>query len=499
MKRFLPVLMITILLISISGCSAATQNTVSESITGDDVIAAYNTAAEAYNWFDMTTMPLDTSDSRREGDSVYYRVNKQGITSMSELEDYLNNLYVPELTRSLLDSSSDHYKEFDGVLYAQSADRGSNLFLQDKHVGASRKDDTHWKVTLTFYADYRDDTEPAAHQVTIGTSQSVLDYKKTAAGWRFTSFCPTDDLNLDADTIYKFTYDLDTFDSIDFQSYSDLQLCCYLLNSDGAFSEGPSDMLARRFLKNPRNILNALSVVQESPWENKDFVVSSVGYIAASWFTDGERTQFVKLLDSDTAAQSDAEHAVLVAIADAYKKSMAEQEANRVTPEHEFSLAPVSENVEHNTLQLGLQEGKYPWGFELSGTPQALSGGDTYGTAYQADCGKLTLRYTETGDGQQYLYSMTTTAVQPEPLWTCRGIYCGYNEKDLKQHYPDELTYLDADHISPCYNPIGVEYGGAWVYEPGGEAACKHILFFMKNGVVTAIEVADLMDGRILN
>jgi hypothetical protein len=80
-----------------------------------------------------------------------------------------------------------------------------------------------------------------------------------------------------------------------------------------------------------------------------------------------------------------------------------------------------------------------------------------------------------------------------------KEVYCGYDEKDLKQSYPDELTYLDADHISPSYNPIGVEYDGAWVYEPGGEAACKHILFFMKNGVVTAIEVADLMDGRILN
>ncbi len=331
MKRFLPVLMIIILLISIGGCNVATQNTISESITGDEVIAAYNTAAEVYNWFDITTMPLDTSDSYWEGDRVYYRVNKQGITSMSELKGYLNNLYAPELTKNLLNSSSDHYKEFDGVLYAQSADRGSNLYLRDKHVEASRKNDSHWEVMLTFYADYMDNTDPAAPQVTIGTSQSVLDYKKTDAGWRFTSFCPTDNLNLDADTIYKFTYDLDAFDNTDFQSYRDLQLCCYLLNANGGLSEGPSDMLAHRFLKNPQNILSALSVVQGSPWKNKDFVVPSVGYVAAAWFTDEERTEFEKILDSDTAARSDAEHAVLAAIADAYKKSMAAPNYNSIT------------------------------------------------------------------------------------------------------------------------------------------------------------------------
>jgi hypothetical protein len=456
-------------------------------------------AAEAYSWFDLTTMPLDTSDCLQDGDSVYYRVNKPGITSMSQLKSYLNTLFTLDLTENLMNSSSGRYKEFNGVLYAQSADRGSNLYMQDKHVEASRKDDTHWKVTLTFYADYMDNTDPKGRQVTIGYSQSVLDYKKTNAGWRFTSFCPTDNLNLDADTIYKFTYDFDIFDSTDFKSYSDLQLCCYLLNSDGAFSEGPSDILAHRFLKNPRNILNALSFVQESPWKGKVFVVPSVGYVAADWFTDEERTEFEEILDSDTAAQSDGERVVLAAISDAYKKSMAEREVNKVKPEQEFSLAPLSKAVDHNTLQLGLQEGKFPWGFVLSGKPKALSGGDTYGKAYQVDCGNLTLRYTERNDGSQYLYSMTTTAVQPEPLWTLRGVYCGYSGKDLKQHYPDELTYLDADHIGPSYDSIGVEYDGAWVYEPVRETACKHILFFVKDGVVTAIEVADLMDGWILN
>ncbi|MPM95442.1 hypothetical protein SDC9_142596 [bioreactor metagenome] len=300
--------------------------------------------------------------------------------------------------------------------------------------------------------------------------------------------------------MYTFTYDFDLFSRTDFDDYSDFQLCCYLLKADGAFAEGPSDLLARRFLKNPENIVSVLSVVHQGPWKNKDVLIPSVGYSAAAWFTDGERTEFEEILDSDTAAQSDAGRAVISAISAAYDKSMAEQESNKVTSEQEFSLAPLSEDTGHNTLRLGLQEGSFPWGFQLSGTPQALSGGDTYGAVYQADCGNLALYYSGRDDGQQYLYSMITEDASPATsLWTHRGARCGLKEEELQQYYPNELTYLDADHVGPSYSPLGVEYDGAWVYEPGGEAYCKHILFFMKAGAVTAIEVADLMDGRILN
>lgn len=323
MKRFLPALIILIVLVGITGCQVATQNTAQNTATESlDIVAVYNTAAEAYAWFDMTTMPLDAYDSRQEGDRVYNRVKRPGITSMAELKDYLNTLFTPELTESLLALSPDRYKDFDGVLYAQGADRGSNLYLQDKQVDVKNKDDTHWEVTLTFYADYTDDTDPAAPQVTIGYSQSVLNFEKTDAGLRFTSFCPTDNLNLDADTVYTFTYNSDTFGSTDFDAYGGFQLCCYLLNADGAFAEWPSDLLAHRFLTNPKDIISALAIVKESPWKNEDSIIPSVGYCAAAWFTDAEQTEFEAILNSDTAAESSAEHRVLNAISAAYNNSV---------------------------------------------------------------------------------------------------------------------------------------------------------------------------------
>ena len=106
------------------------------------------------------------------------------------------------------------------MLYAQSADRGSNLYLLDKTVSAAQTDADHWTVTLTFWAQY-EDTQPVpvpgtqetwpASTATVGYSQSMLDLERTADGWRFTSFCPSDDLDLDAETVFTFCYGPDAF------------------------------------------------------------------------------------------------------------------------------------------------------------------------------------------------------------------------------------------------------------------------------------------------
>ena len=512
MKRSVSIVLAALLLLGLVGCgdqgSSSAQSMSAQSVpeeqapTEDRIVAAYDAAAEAYDWFDLTTMPLDSADTKKVGEDVYNRVDQPGITSMAQLKEYLDTLFTPELTESLLAESQDHYRDMDGVLYARSADRGTDIYLQGKRVTAAQRDDDHWDVTVTFYAGYTDNTTPGAPQVTIGYSQTVLDYEKTDAGWRFATFCPSDNLDETADTVYTFTYDGDTLAHTDFDKYGDFELCCYLLNADGAFAE-MSDTLAWRFLRNPERVMKSLVMAEESPWEHKDIMISEIGYdvVGFSAPTSSDRMEFETLLKDHTAPQSDTEQTVWDLISAAYQKASAEQEANKISAAQEFSLSPLSEDPRQDALQLGAQEGKFPWGFELAGTPKALEGGDGFGQVYEVTCGdSLTLRYTETDDGQQHLYSMTTEDASPATsLWTRRGARCGETEADLKELYPDELIYLDADHVGPSYGSLSVSYDGAWVYEPGGEAYCKHILFFMKDGTVVAIEVADLIDGRILN
>ncbi|BAL00600.1 hypothetical protein OBV_34010 [Oscillibacter valericigenes Sjm18-20] len=506
MRRMTSILLAALLLLGLAGCKESGKGPLpaqsvptEQAPTQEEIAGAYETAAEAYDWFSLTTMPLDTGDSKKVGEAVYNRVNLPGITSLAELKAYLNTLFVPELTESLLSSTPDHYRDFNGVLYARSADRGENIYFQGKYVKAEQRNDTHWDVTITFYGNFTDNSVPDAPQVTIGYSKTVLDYEKTDTGWRFATFCPSDNLDDNADTMYTFTYDFDTFDHTDFDKYGDFELCCYFLNTDGAFSE-MSDALAYRFVKNPERVMRSLVLVEESPWERKDSLISGIGYDAVGFSAYGDRTEFEKLLKNHAAPQSDAEASVWELISAAYQEGSANAEEDTVTPEQEFTLGPLSEDPGNDKLQLGPQEGTFPWGFELAGTPVAQEGGEGYGQIYEVTCGDyLTLRYIETDDGQQILYSMTTTAAQPTALWTHRGVYCGYSEADLKEHYPDELIYLDADHVNPTYGSLGAAYDGAWVYEPGGEAGCRHILFFMKDGAAVAIEVADLIDGRILS
>ena len=71
----------------------------------------------------------------------------------------------------------------------------------------------------------------------------------------------------------------------------------------------------------------------------------------------------------------------------------------------------------------------------------------------------------------------------------CRGLYCGYSLAHLEEIYSHavELAGFQSDTYDACY-----------VYEPGGLAYCKHIAFYITDGVVTAIQVEDLMDGRLL-
>lgn len=44
---------------------------------------------------------------------------------------------------------------------------------------------------------------------------------------------------------------------------------------------------------------------------------------------------------------------------------------------------------------------------------------------------------------------------------------------------------------------FGADY--ALIHEPGGLSYCKHISFFITDGVVSAIQVEDLVDGRLLS
>ena len=95
-------------------------------------------------------------------------------------------------------------------------------------------------------------------------------------------------------------------------------------------------------------------------------------------------------------------------------------------------------------------------------------------------------------DGTEYLFRLSTSTHHDQSggtLCTPRGLYCGYGVDTLKEIYSHavELTDFQSDAYDACY-----------VYEPGGDAGCKHIAFYVADGAVASIEIEDLRDGRLL-
>ncbi|MBU5626982.1 IseA DL-endopeptidase inhibitor family protein [Oscillibacter sp. MSJ-2] len=309
-------LLLSLVLLFLSACGAqppaqsGASSGETPTVTASEVLAAYDDACEAYDWFNLATMPC-TGDAAAVAGREYRMVDQPGFTTLSDLSAHLKTLFSDDLTDRLL--SEGTYREIDGKLYCAEGGRGFNLYLLDKRAEAVRSEDGTWKVTVTFYA--WDDFNPP--QLTAGLSQRVLTYEYKDGRWCFPDFCPSDDLDLKADTVFTFSYDADTFHSTDFADYTDLQLCCYLLKADGAYSEAPGDLLFQRFLEAPEAMMATLAQLC-SAWQTR--VAPIIGYNGVYRLTPPEQESFKDLVDS-YSPKNEEERAVLDLIADAYAQA----------------------------------------------------------------------------------------------------------------------------------------------------------------------------------
>ena len=488
----------------LTGCGTAPAQEAPAELTAKDVLDAYVQAAQVYDWFDLRSLPTGSEAVEADGE-IYYPVESSDITSLADLEARIRECFAPELADALLSGDSG-YREIDGRLFSAGGARGQNIYLLAKTMDATQSDRDHWTVTVTFWADFLDEAvqnDGHSHTVaTTGCSQSVLDYARTEDGWRFTSFCSSDGLDLDAETVYTIDYYQDFEVTGAWRDYPDWKLVCYLIYADGAYAEAPFDLLYQRFLERPEDILDALALLDNAPYRQKgppiniDAVVAGPGYSAA-WRSPDEQAQFEAALEA-CRPRSDAAQAVLDKIRTAYKSMTAEVTQPQISPEQECALGPLTaEETDFSgnqplpgMLQLGMQDGAYPWGYEqLTAVPQTCEGSD-FGQGWTAEQDGLALQYFTADDGHDYLVALLTT---DPALSTPRGVRCGDSAAAVQEAYPEDLTEQDADTL-PTVSLLPLpDCDSAWVYHPT-PGFCR-IFFCMKEDTVTAIQAVNGIDG----
>ncbi|WP_312636820.1 hypothetical protein [Oscillibacter sp.] len=489
-KRALTLILFAALALSVSACGKVAGGTSSASsiheeaapseLTEADVLAAYEQAAEVYDWFDLCSLPTSGDpvaedgkpyDPKQEGLS-YRAVAYESLKTYADLDVCVRSCFTQELADKLMGGGTG-YRDIGGRLYAADAARGSNLYLLGKAASAERVEPDRWAVTVTFYIDSYE--YPFA---TVGYSQKTLDYIKTPDGWRFSTFCSSDALDETAETVFRFSYGYpSTMEQEDMADWPALKLACWLLHADGAFSDAPGDYFALRLLNHPDEWFAALSVFPDSPWEYRDSVIADPAWSIYSWHPAQEDERLEALLNAYQPKTS-AETVLLDALKTAWLQATQLGQDGATAA---FCLV-----ANEQCLTLGKKSGTYPWLYkDFPEKPTSVGTGDNGEKIYAFSYGGVDVKYitySDEGGEASFVSRMETTSPTVKTWW---GVSVGDQKSDIL------AVYREADYT----DKIRAEDGdGAWVWPGDRELLGSHITFYMKNGAVSEILMENLSD-----
>ena len=166
-------------------------------------------------------------------------------------------------------------------------------------------------------------------------------------------------------------------------------------------------------------------------------------------------------------------------------------EAEARKPQSDFALI-LDWAEDGSFLELGSQEGEYPFGTPLSldGEETVVKGdnGETVYTIDNLNTGGIRLSYAHM-DGQPDTIWKLETAYTKE-ISTPRGIHVGSTKAEVVGAYGMDLVYCFKEEGSD----ILAEHDYFYAYQPK-EAFSNSICFFMKDGLVSGIRVENMLDA----
>lgn len=167
--------------------------------TDEEVLAAYNRAAEVFSWYagysdeglaldgtDMISLPL----LENGGEIVMYRVTRPGLNSMDELRAYLKTIFSDEVVDGLMKDFPLGAAGFadgpEGGLYCSGAGRGSDISKGGVTVEVVWPlEEEPVQCTIRASVELLDLNDL---QTVTGTQVYEFPYQKVGEKWVFTSF-----------------------------------------------------------------------------------------------------------------------------------------------------------------------------------------------------------------------------------------------------------------------------------------------------------------------
>ncbi|SCY45743.1 hypothetical protein [Alkaliphilus peptidifermentans] len=181
MKKILFLLIVFLLFLPLWGCNTELQGKDRAAIPSiQDVDEAYIKAYEAFTWFEISTMPVESTTKEADG-MIYNKVNHDTIKTYVDLENYFHSIFSQDIAEEVLNTEFKRYRDIDGELYGILADRGTDIYKGEEAFEVRQESDVKFIYTVEVEllgADYS----------VIGYESHEFLYELINGQWVFTNF-----------------------------------------------------------------------------------------------------------------------------------------------------------------------------------------------------------------------------------------------------------------------------------------------------------------------
>lgn len=152
-------------------------------LTEEEILAAYDRAVTAYEWFELNPLPSG-GPMVPEGGIEYQRVEYAGFDTLDDLRTYLKSLFSEDVVSRLLpeDTQTPRYRDIDGELYVHPGGREADPEKSSASAAVEQKEDGSYLINVTVDLLDNDQTTVA------GVECYAFPYQEVNGRWVFTDF-----------------------------------------------------------------------------------------------------------------------------------------------------------------------------------------------------------------------------------------------------------------------------------------------------------------------